>query len=187
MPLNIPENYFEVSFVHSLVGSLRPLVTTLGLFYRGAIFNTDALAASDEWDSQLMPAISDQVTHVNTVWRSAEGTVLEVGADTVGGNGGAAAPPNVAYLVKKVTTLPGRRGRGRMYIPGVIEGNVNAVGVLSDPGLASIQGAINDLIEAEDVHGFTPFLLHNGATAPTEITTMVVQQLVATQRRRLRK
>ena len=108
-------------------------------------------------------------------------------------DGGAAATPaspNTAILVKKVTALGGRAGRGRMFIPGVPEAQVDAGGNIDNGWLANLQTAIDDFAASMEVAGWSPALLHgvgSPITEPTSITGLVADPKVATQRRRLRR
>lgn len=116
-------------------------------------------------------------------------------------------PPNVALLVRKLSGLGGRRGRGRMYVPGLGESSVDTGGTIvggTVSGWQTIFDAIFNGLESQD----TPMvLLHdppghwilnsNGqprfvadvgedAPAPTTVTSLVVESRVASQRRRNR-
>lgn len=107
-------------------------------------------------------------------------------------------PQNCALLVRKNTAVGGRRSRGRIFVPGVLaEVAVSPVGIISSGGLTSYQSYATQLltnINTEDVAGNTPatpmFLLHSEGIslvpAPTEITTLTVDNVISTQRRRLR-
>ncbi len=104
-------------------------------------------------------------------------------------------PQNSAYLIRKRTDLAGRRGRGRMYLPSVIETVVDAKGDLTIAWRGTVQEKFNDWYTALTTAGtggtFPPAVLHRSEGAgfeppPTLVTTFVVDQRIATQRRRLR-
>jgi hypothetical protein len=116
---------------------------------------------------------------------------------------GVSVPPNVAVLVRKTTTFGGRRGRGRWFLPGMIDSpNVQENGVINPASLAIIQTALN-VWRAAYITATVPLvLLHNakriggaGTTgnpyiydtppAPYPINSLQAVALVATQRRRL--
>lgn len=95
--------------------------------------------------------------------------------------------PQVAGLVTKLTSLGGRKGRGRLFVPGLTEGDTDGDGKFNSGTLGDWQTKfdtfLDDLTSAD-----TPMvLLHNDATAPTTVTALVVNQLFASQRRRIRK
>lgn len=106
-----------------------------------------------------------------------------------GTNSGNSCPNNTAFLVRKVTAQGGRRGRGRMYWPGVPEGDVGPTGVLTSGALNDLGTACNLLksnLEALlSVDGLV--LFHETAPfTPTPITDLLHMPRVATQRRRMR-
>jgi hypothetical protein len=118
---------------------------------------------------------------------------------TIPRNGTAATtmfPPNVAVLIKKRTALGGRRGRGRMYFPWFLgEGDADERGSISAAVQANLSAACENFrlaIAAASgaVPGTPMVLLHSTAplgpaVAPTPVIALVVDPLVATQRRRL--
>lgn len=109
---------------------------------------------------------------------------------TTGGAVGLGMTPNVAILVKKVTGAGGRRNRGRMYIPPVYPGEagVDYNGVIDADKVLVLQSqyaVAYSLIVDDDL---LPVLFHTEAPfTPTDISSFQVQQIVATQRRRLRR
>jgi hypothetical protein len=104
-----------------------------------------------------------------------------------GGNAESGCTPNVAILVTKNTGLGGRRGRGRMYIPGVTEDGVGAVGQLAEATQEAFQDQCNAFLVLMTLAGLPVVLLHSDATTPTAVTSLSVSNRVATQRRRLRR
>lgn len=115
---------------------------------------------------------------------SGVGAVSTVGTATAG----LTMPPNCAMLVQKRTGTGGRQGRGRMYEPPmtIAETTVDKLGVIQ----ASIVTDRNTRWEAFraniDGLGMGPYLFHEGIGGPLKITKIVLQSLIATQRRRLR-
>jgi hypothetical protein len=122
---------------------------------------------------------------------SVEGSTTGVGLESA-----AMLPPNVATLVKKRSSTGGRRGRGRTYIPWVTqEAAVDDVGRIDSTSLGVRQADATDwlttLISGGGVDPSTPMvILHDSSGAGTEpapsvVTALVVDAVVATQRRRL--
>jgi hypothetical protein len=122
---------------------------------------------------------------------SVEGSDTQVGEESSG-----MLPPNCALLVRKATSLGGRRGRGRCYIPWVTQENaVDDVGTLDGGSLTARQSdATNWLLDlqAGTTGDFpTPMvILHDSSGAgvepsPSVVTGLNVDALIATQRRRL--
>jgi len=95
--------------------------------------------------------------------------------------------PNVAYLLRKVTASGGRRNRGRMYLPGVNEGNVDGTGAVDGTAIGKLNTAGSDFITDTGAADIGLFILHSDGGTPTEITSFVASPKVATQRRRLRR
>jgi hypothetical protein len=104
-----------------------------------------------------------------------------------GAGDSAAAPPNVSVLVRKNTALGGRKGRGRMYIPGVAEADSDGAGVMSSVRQAAWQAQADTFLVAAALGGLAGVVLHEDATTPTPIISLAVDGRVATQRRRLRR
>lgn len=116
------------------------------------------------------------------------------------------APPNTAYLVHKSTALGGRRGRGRMFIPGVPEQYVTDSGTIDPAVVAAAPTILNALLNNLDINGVPMALEHEPATewvlvngqprrvpvsssapVPDEVTGLTLDATAATQRRRLRR
>lgn len=107
-------------------------------------------------------------------------------------------PQNCALLVRKNTNAGGRRNKGRMFVPGVLaEGAVSSTGIIDPGAVATYQGyavafyvALNDGIPGPAATSIPMFLLHStGISAvidPTEVSSLTVDNVISTQRRRLR-
>lgn len=98
--------------------------------------------------------------------------------------------PNTSVLVRKVTAFGGRTGSGRMFVPGYGEGLWEPNGTMTLLNLSGIQDSFDDLWTALTADNLVPVLLHgedSPVTTPLPITSFQVQQLAATQRRRLRR
>jgi hypothetical protein len=104
-----------------------------------------------------------------------------------GGVGGQSAPPNVAYLIHKATALGGRRGRGRMFLPGVADTDVGTSGELIGEKAATLNSSLFAFGGALTLAGYPLAVLHEGAFPPTLVTQLICDGRVATQRRRLRR
>lgn len=114
-----------------------------------------------------------------------------------GSSTGAKLPQNCALLVDKVTLAPGRKGKGRLYIPSILtETAVNPAGVIDGATVSGLQTSANSFLallalpETPLPSAPAPMvLLHNAYTpqpAPTPVQSLRVQSVIATQRRRLR-
>lgn len=99
---------------------------------------------------------------------------------------GSQLPPNVALLVEKRTELGGRSGRGRFYIPGLPESDVDAAGVIVPANVVGFQAAADAFLAAVEGIATGMFLLHSASSDPTRVTDLTIDPVAATQRRRLR-
>lgn len=106
-----------------------------------------------------------------------------------GGISSTGASPAVAALVKKETAFGGRAGRGRMYLPGMGEANVETTGTLNTTYRAAVEENLEDFRAICDSVSLPWVLLHGEGSpfAPYPITGLSVDPVVATQRRRQRR
>jgi hypothetical protein len=97
------------------------------------------------------------------------------------------ATPQVAYLLKKVTNVIGKKNRGRMYLPGVQETMVGNTGFVDGTRAADLTVAGNFFLAKQLADDIPMYLLHsNPADAPNFVDRLECDTKVATQRRRLR-
>lgn len=185
MTVIIPPGHSLIAHQHSVSGSTRPMLVTYGL--DAVLTGSDLIGLHQAWGDTLVSIMSSSVTLETTTVYIDGGAFESYSEPIVGTNAATMAPPNLAYLLNKRTARVGREGRGRWYLPGVAEGDVNNVGQLT----AGIQSDI-----AAQVAAFLAFLpdvaaqmvlLHSGSSDPDTITSITVNPLAATQRRRLRK
>jgi hypothetical protein len=160
-----------------------------------------ALATSlfSAFNTSVMPNVSAKYTHTRCVVRAGQSglvpdLVAEANGSQIGGGSSSPLPQNTAMLIKKVSGLTGRQNRGRFYLPGIDESSVTEVGVLAAATITLIQGRLNTwLTSVNDVVGITQMvILHQGlgdppAIGPTIITQLIIDPVVSTQRRRLRR
>lgn len=204
--LVIPEGFGQATIQFSLTGDPEPMGFGLGFealpdhsIVSGQIA-LDALA--DDWADTFCSSGASFYqgwTHLGAIatFHSSDGGVvhLESPEVIVGTAVGETPPQNCTYLVKKLTHLGGKKGRGRNYIPpfNLLESNVNKAGVL-DGTVVSDQntGWASFLALANASAAYHLFLLHRDnpvvgpVPSPTAITQFVVETMIATQRRRLR-
>jgi hypothetical protein len=91
--------------------------------------------------------------------------------------------PNVASIVKFRTGFAGRRHRGRVFLPFVSEGAVNA-GQLDSTKVGSAQTAWNNFLAAQVVDDLPLYVVSAASGTGDSVTSLVVEQTAATQRRR---
>lgn len=159
--------------------------------------------AASSWVNQILTNQTASIQLTSTLCKFGPNETGPSAISTVGGPGSEAAAeglaPQVAVLVHKNTDLGGRRGRGRMYVPGYQEEWVLNTGVIVAANLITLQGDytawFNELVASASIDGLV--LLHSPSApdvedpspvpVPTPITSVVVDAVVATQRRRLRR
>jgi len=190
----IPIGFAEVHLHFRLTGDPEEMISSFGIQLAETADIAAVLSSIDLGAAELAPSITNQyeIGPHSVVVGAVEGDfeVVTTGDPVVGSGLGDATPQNTAYLARKLTFTPGRRGRGRMYIPGVPEGVVNGVGVVDSASLALLNAelaAMQALIQ--DTDNVVAFVLfHESAPfTPSTILGFQAQAMVATQRRRLRR
>jgi hypothetical protein len=192
--LQIPETFWNTHFLFTLSGDPEPMSFAIGAFIdvTGANAQTyadDAYVAfsggygAGNWYSQW--------TFLGTTVETADGIVAETMIPLVGTGGSLGTnPQNVSMLVKKLTGVPGRKHRGRCYVPPIslADADVDNKGMINPTPLGVIQtnwdGFISALEASGEIDGL--YLFHSGSEDPDQITDWQVESQVGTQRRRLR-
>lgn len=121
---------------------------------------------------------------------TATGPTFEKSLAIQGTDAGQGVPANTSLLVTKVTAFGGRAGRGRFYIPAFDETEVDAAGNLSPAMRTAAQNAMNTFLTELEGDNLSMEVLHGDGSPlsePSNVTSLVVQNKVATQRRRLRR
>jgi len=200
MPLIIPASHAQVIHSISLAGDKEPMAVTFGIeLATGAPVNLNDVAQS------LHNAFDTEVNKIPHSAYALEATEVRSGttAGSVGGIGlhverfacrgtGAPLPQNSAILVHKRSGLPGRRARGRLYLPGMSEGAVTATGAIDPPSVGAfttIFTAWLGLIVGDPLIERMVILHSPGVSAvvpPTPVISLVCDPIIATMRRRLR-
>lgn len=144
----------------------------------------------DHWEAYVMPHTSSALTFLGCLVKlgpNETGPSGFNGSAAVGGQAATGVSPAVTYLARKNTLLGGRKGRGRMYIPGPTEGSVSTAGVILEATRANLEAALTSFRSELANDGIILELLHNDSTVPTTITSFTVDSVAATQRRRQRR
>nr|CRY98157.1 hypothetical protein [uncultured prokaryote] len=121
-----------------------------------------------------------------------EPLVYEASSSGLGTNSGQYAPQNVALLIQKRSVLGGRKNRGRLFMPAVTEGAVDNVGQIAGGTVDIYQDLCDEwltsFLPVDEIPGYGQWvILHTGPDTPTPVTSLRVEPVVATQRRRLRR
>lgn len=201
----IPPAYAQVAFLHEHAPDPEPMICTMGfdLTGVGGAFEDAVEAILNAWQLQVVPNMDTNTLSIGCVAQIGQDggppLRIEVVTPTAGAIAGEYLPQNCALLVRKLTTLGGREGRGRMYVPYILlESDVSEVGAVATTRLADLQTTFSNLHAdwmntiGASAPATPPVLLHSepqlGLTpVPTPITAFAVDGRIATQRRRLRR
>jgi len=143
------------------------------------------------WTANVKPLFCNDISLTSILVKNgpnATGPSALLGVGVAYSGVGLTLPGNVAVLVRKNTGLGGRHGRGRLYHPGVFTGILNAdADTIAPASVTAMANGFQQFFDDIQTAGHTPVLLHSDATAPTVVTGIAVESVVATQRRRIRK
>lgn len=194
MSTRVPAGFVDVQFKYQSSVDPEAMYTGIGLTL-ATDFETDAesvLDAINIYTVNMQPFTAVQYTiqgaEVTVGSADPEDLVLQMG-DFVVGTGNSAFPQNSAFLVKKIGVVPGKRNRGRMYIPAVPNNASDASGAVSEPTLTELQDALN--LAGADIAGLpgitSPVVFHGSAPyTPSAIAGLQLDGRLASQRRRMR-
>lgn len=200
MPLTIPEGFGLAAFVLEGAQGDGPFVTTLGLDIsaHGGDYVAAANNAFQAYASEVMPITSSALElvrcnlAVNGGFGVGGGSVDSSATAVTGGGSGLDSVLAMAPIVRKVTNLIGRVGRGRMFLPGVLnDSDVNESGDIGSARLTALDNAMVGFqvrLEAP-VTGtpIPPFLLHsNPVVPPTAIESFQTSPIIGWIRGRIR-
>lgn len=192
MPV-VPINFFHGSTVLRVVGQTETAVVTYG-FATGPT-NPDITMANltrSLWQTHMLSTLSSSWELVETTLLGNNGITIHSAPVPANPGTDLTQPdiPQAAVLVRKNTALPGRRFRGRFFLPGIPSQRTLSDGKLQVPDVtayqtaldawrAAMEGAavINQMVLLHDV-GLTP------TPGPTNITTLSVEQIVTTVEKR---
>lgn len=192
----VPPGFVDFAVSSSRVGDPQVYVTTFACRVATPPFDQADLVTMfdnfiENWASSWPnDAIFTQITA--RVGQDGEPLFLVDAGGATGTNNGDFAPQNVALLIQKRSAEGGRRNRGRMFLPVITEASVSEVGVLTGTQLTSYQNVadewLQDLQDGSAGNTDQMVILHSTSpTTPAVVTNLIVQPLVATQRRRLRR
>lgn len=188
----IPENYCQINFRYTGLACPTGAENVIGGFQgSGGLDPTEvANLAIDAWTDNIAALVVNDLTLSSVLVKfgpNADGPAVEVGSGQTGAAGGAGMTPQNALLVNKLTNFGGRKGRGRLFLPGITEGTADESGVIAGGTVAIYQAGFDGFLADMISGGVQPKLLHNDATTPYDITSFAVQSLMATIKARIRR
>jgi hypothetical protein len=196
-----PVDFFEITLIWKPVIGVREATCSFGAFDLTVGTPRSATDMADDMWTLMTTAnlpcddgsmIDDwQFNGVSVAFGTSTGDIIGQHLQVVHGTVTDNCPPNnLALLVTKNTGAGGRRNRGRMFVPPIYinEGAVDSVGVISGSTLSSNSTYWGNVIPGMAAIDVSMMLFHQGAGAPspTGVTSLTVQALAATQRRRMR-
>lgn len=194
----IPDQYAEVSIELGLLGYVRSAFITFGAHAIGPQNTADQMAQSVRTVWQTIPgpnrwldaSVSARLFTVRLGTISGEALVGTATSSQLGGSAHNSPPPNCAVLVHKRTARGGRRGRGRLFIPWFVDETVvDETGTIQATWLGNLQTAMDAFLTGLSAAGLPMQILHGEGISqegtPNEVTSLTVDPIIATQRRRL--
>lgn len=199
MPISISPGFMYIVQPLLHASASRRASFTYGVAYSGgeqAVIDQADMATKDTWDQNF----DSQVTMLAAqgYYRTNSGdplqTVTSAVANRAGTRVGSSQVSSVAVRVTKRTAFVGKRYRGRVYLPWILtEADVDEVGVLLPATVTTLQGHANNWLSSlAAAAAITAMHLgHNytGAVDPelgdNQVTSLVVQPTVGTQRKRI--
>lgn len=192
--MTIPVGFCQVTMYFGGAGAPNGAACTIGFDSSGSSGNPNTIGVDYNavWlGTGIQGRLSTSVNYL--------GCLVKMGPDstgasalvstTINGAGGTAAAINSAWLVRKNTSDGGRAGRGRWFLPGMPESVIGGDGALDGTNRTNMQGDIDELLPAWAAEGLDAVVLHGPGSplsVPSPITSLTVDGLAATQRRRMR-
>jgi hypothetical protein len=192
--VNIPTGFAQLAWHFSgpIVG--RDMVTTLGVSvptsWTPTTSDLTTIANAMANANHPLPLLqsSTTLTKVRAYVGQTGGVpgMYEKADGRAGTGAGSVFPPALCWRITKTTAQPGRTGRGRMFLPGLLESNANDAGVMLNTAITSMDTALTNLVSTLATISLIPFLLHSQVgTTPNAITGLTCAGTVGLQKRRL--
>jgi len=191
----------RATWVHTIGGAI-PVTTSACFIFDSALSSAQRLSmanlAQDTWGSEVMPYIPSVITLQHTDVQEVDvigGKLKPVSVATQsetdavsGGDGAASLPPQMSFVVSLKTALAGRRYRGRMYLPPVLESKVGGDGSVDSTLAESLAGGVEATVDAIEADWVGLNAAHVIVSRKFDLATEVVQYigrtLIHVQRRR---
>lgn len=198
----LPQGYIDCALGIERAADPDPYSITFGCEIQAPPWtqdNNDDLY--DRLCSVLGPGLWDEeklVSLRSKVGSDGEGPLFETTGAFPGLRSNEPPAPNTAILVSKSTGRGGRYNRGRMFFPSCNANSVLPNGTLSPGEVTFFQNIFDQMLEVcQGVVGSPPVnvsdmvLVHSprsgdATPTPSAVTVLTVENMVATQRRRLR-
>jgi len=197
MATTLYNNAAIASLTWQVTGSLLPQTITCGL---SSLIGDTAATIRTDWDVAMWgagkpfaaAAMSPDYTLIESRVLLNRGGVLTVdfgNPNLVGTASWASASPNVPVIIAKTTAFAGPRYRGRFFAPAGVasEVGIDTSGHIAGGDVAALQTLFTAAYNSLVTNSVPPILLHGAVIPPTPITGFLVNPLVGTMRRRVRR
>lgn len=182
----IPPGFSRVSFTYAPVS---PAGSAITWGFGCAVSPSAAIIAElmDWYEDNYVPVCNEDYVLRRMEMRN-DTLVQEIVRELPGTEDAPMPAPGTSALISLSTGLPGRTNRGRVYWPGVTpEDRMNNAGQMFDAQRTLLGETFESLETYLDSVSAPLVVLHSSVSDPTPVTSWTVQQLTATQRRRLRR
>jgi len=201
MPKLIPVGFADCALHFTRTADLEEMLITFGVeivdpLPPGQLAIDISSAFKSAFPSSAYPAVVKYVRATARIGQEGGEETVEEKVENINGSASIQVQSsNCALLVKKRSNRGGRRGRGRMFVPWLDSTKVDPNGIYNATQVTTEQGrwtTFHDLLEVGQAGNPTPMVvLHNSEGnsppgTPTRVTQLVVDPIIATQRRRLR-
>lgn len=187
MALNIPPGFSQVAVELQYILRPKPWYVTFGV--DAAPGEVDASGILTAFRNAWQSSFDTSTTIVGLQMWDMANKVAATGPYAGSAGAGTYGPPNCAVLLKKRTTMIGRRHRGRIFMPMIASQSVHIQesGQLDTAFVTATQTKCNTWMTALGTGGWGMTINHNdSALPPTSVVQLIVDPVIATQRRRLR-
>lgn len=200
MSVKIPSGFAEAAIIHTGSFGTAPFVCTFGIAVEteGAPFVNYANRCYHAWVLTFADQISTGITVEKCsltlpIDGGGTGSVDSALASNAGTREGANENISACALVNKKTSQLGRQGRGRMFLPGMLDtGDTGLGGDYSNDFKTTMADLLPEflvqlgLVADEDEEPCQMFLLHSTDLDPTPVTSLELAPLIGVLKRRLR-
>jgi hypothetical protein len=189
--MTIPAGFAQITYVYTGASVPRGAANVIGVENAGGLSIANVAIAAGEAIEPMMANLPDsvQVNEIRVKLGPDDNGPYQVFPIVIPGvlTSGETVAPNTSFLFSKQTAMGGRKNRGRLYLPGVLEGAIGDGGDLGSSWITDLNAAAALMLASLTADGLPMYILHESVDAPTEVTAMFVSSRVATQRRRLRR
>ncbi len=179
----------EIRYRFTGIAAPRGAQVSVGVFWTGDE-ETMLDVALAGWENELRATAVTNLTLAEIALKRGPSATGPTFIRTVGQAGTRSAPnlaPNTSYLVRKIVPAISGRFSGRLYWPAPDEGQVGNDGIVAPAWLSTMQTAWDDYYDLLVTEGMQPQVFSADSSDSRAFTSFSVSNVVATQRRRLRR